>query len=45
MTYDNCPSDIKSLAKLGSHGNSPQNCNEELKKLFDRDILGLNCQC
>jgi hypothetical protein len=39
MTYDNCPSDIKSLEKLGSHGNSPQNCNEELKKLFGKDIM------
>lgn len=38
MTYDNCPSDIQAMARLGSHGISTQNCNEELKKLFGKNL-------
>lgn len=42
MTYDKCPSDINAMAKLGSHGMSPQNCNDELKKLFGKILKAPN---
>ncbi len=38
MTDDKCPSDTQAWAKLGSHGISPQNCNDELKKLLGKDF-------
>ena len=34
MTYQEVPSDIAAMTKIGAHGLSPQNCERELRALF-----------
>ncbi len=38
MTYQDVPSDVAAMAKLGAYGLSPQNCDHELVKLFGQDL-------